>query len=82
MIDLFIYPAAPQVHNKTYSTNSSRSDFVYKPIMSHITTMENRKSMNLFVRQISIFGGQITLLGESLFYLFGETELTNAKWQK
>ena len=25
---------------------------------------------------------QITLFGESLFYLFEETELTNAKWQK
>ena len=53
-------------HNKTYSTNSSRLNFVYKLIMV------NRKSINLFGGQISVFGGQITLFGESLFYLFRE----------
>ena len=46
-------------HNKT---NSSRLNLVYKP-MSHTDTGE-WKSMNLFERQITLFG-------ESLIYFFG-----------
>ena len=73
---------SPQDHNKTYSTNSSRSNFVYKP-MSHITTLGNRKSTNLFSGQISVLGGQITLFAKAYFTSSEKLNLiANAKWQK